>query len=83
MVANLTRDTSEDKATVTNITNKNATLTEKVAEYTNHLSTKDTNITALRNTITNLQGEVKKLKENIQESGIIKGNMAGKNTEKR
>ena len=76
----LSHTTAEDKASVKNLTNTNVTLTEKVVEYANHLSTKESNIAALTNTIPKLQSEVKNLKAKIQSITTNTVSAAGNHT---
>ena len=79
----LSQATVEDGAAVTNLTDTNLTLTAKIAEYANHLSTKDSTIVALTNIISNLQGKVKNLKAKIQSIATNTGIAAGNHTAKR
>ena len=76
----LSHNTAEDRASVKNLTNTNVTLTEKVVEYENHLSTKESNIAALTNTISSLQGDVKNLKAKIQSITTNTVSTAGNHT---
>ena len=57
--------TAEDCATFTNLTTENSTLTEKVAQYTNCLSTTEADSMALQTAMRNLQGEIKNLKAEV------------------
>ena len=60
--ANMAQATAEDCAAVTNLTTANNTLTEKVALYAKHLSTKEADNRALKTAMSNLQEELKNLK---------------------
>ena len=62
---NLVQAMTENRAAVANLTTSNSTLAEKLAMYTNHLSTKEANSMALQTAIQNLQREVKKLKAGL------------------
>ena len=59
--SNLEQATAEDCSAVTNLNASNSTLIEKLALYTNRLSTKEANNVALRTSIKNFQGEVKNI----------------------
>ena len=59
--ANLAHETSEDRAVVKNVTNKNSKLTTHVEEYVNHLTAKYAKIMVLTKKTTNIQGEPKNL----------------------
>ena len=74
--------TAEDRASVKNLTNTNVNLTKKVVEYANHLSTKESNIAALTNTISKLQSDVKNLKAKIQSITTNTVSAAGNHTAK-
>ena len=57
--SNLEQATLEDQVAVTNLKYVNTTLTDQVALYTNHLSSKDAENSTLQREVLNLQGENK------------------------
>ena len=63
--ANLAQATAEDRAAVTNLTTTNSTIIEKVALYSNRLSTKEADNMALQTAVMNFQVELKTLKAEI------------------
>ena len=64
--SDLAKETSEDRSAVMNLTNANSTLVAQVAEYKNHLTSKDSGIVVITKQITNLQDEVENLKARVQ-----------------
>ena len=63
---NLAQATAEDRADVTNLMMTNSTLREQVAMCANHLSIKEADNMALQMAVSNLRGELKNLKVEIQ-----------------
>ena len=64
--SDIAKETSEDRSAVMNLTNTNSTLVAQVAEYKNHLTSKDSGIVVITKQITNLQDEVENLKARVQ-----------------
>ena len=54
--ANLSQSTEEYRASVTNLTDTNISLIDQVAKYTNNLLSKESDMTELHKTASNLQG---------------------------
>ena len=76
---NMAQAMTDYRAAVTNLTTANSTLTEQVALYANHFSTKEADNVALQTATKNLQGEVKNLNaevSNLKRSGHFFGSGA-------
>ena len=55
-LANLARETAEERSAVTNLTGPNINLTKQVAEYANHMVTMYSSMVTMKNKISQILG---------------------------